>query len=48
MMDSKRHGIPLTKWYNFGPGLHPWPLFRQYKLATRKISSLFRKQDGYL
>ena len=42
MMHSKYDSIPLSERNDFRTGLHTQPLFRQYKLAARKITARFR------
>src|ERR1700760_3203152 len=44
-MHSKSDGVALPERYNFGPRLHPRPLFGQDELATFEITTGFRQQN---
>ena len=37
VVNCKGHSIPLSKWHDLDPALHPRPLLRQNELAAREI-----------
>lgn len=48
VVDRERHRVALAKRDDFGPRLHPWPLFGQDEFSTREIAFGLRKQERYL
>ena len=48
MMYRKGNRVTPAKRNHLRSGLHPWALFGEHKLPTRKILSRFREKDGDL
>jgi hypothetical protein len=48
LVHGESHGVSLTQWDDFRPGLHPWTLFGQDELAAREISLRLGQKKGHL